>query len=367
MFTLIDRMLVRAYFKSYIVCLTSIIGLYIVIDMFTNLEEFTGKHHGLLPIVQHIGYYYGHQIAVIFDRTCEAIALLAAVFTVAWIQRHNELMPLLSAGVSTRRVVLPVLVSACFMLLLAVLNQELHIPRISKVLVNQKDDPYGEADLQVQHYFEPNGTHVHGSKASRKEQVVHEFYVTIPQGVFRNMLHLSAKEARYIPKSDQHRSGGWLLSGTYPPEVEHLDIPDVLEQIDPGKYFLHTKEADFETLTHGRNWYSLCSTLQLYRELQRTDSTRLASMAVTFHQRLTRPILAIVLVLLGLSVILRDQNRNVFISAGMCVVLCGVFFAACFGCKQLGDSEILSPALAAWLPVFSFGPVSVVLFDAVHT
>jgi lipopolysaccharide export system permease protein len=70
---------------------------------------------------------------------------------------------------------------------------------------------------------------------------------------------------------------------------------------------------------------------------------------------------------MGLSVILRDTNRNVIISSGVCVVLCGVFFVACHACKMLGDAEVFSPALAAWLPVIGFGPFSVVMFDAVQT
>jgi lipopolysaccharide export system permease protein len=90
-------------------------------------------------------------------------------------------------------------------------------------------------------------------------------------------------------------------------------------------------------------------------------------MAVLFHQRLTRPIIGVLLLFLGLSVILRDQNRNVIISSGLCLVLCAMFFAAQFTCKMLGDRDILLPALAAWLPVISFGPFGLVLFDAVHT
>jgi lipopolysaccharide export system permease protein len=120
-------------------------------------------------------------------------------------------------------------------------------------------------------------------------------------------------------------------------------------------------------VTRNPKWFNFASTWQLYLELQKPDSTRLSSMAVTFHARLTRPILALLLVVLGLSVILRDQNRNVFINAGMCLVLCGVFFGAFFTCKQLGDSDYLSPTLAAWLPVLGFGPLAFVMFDAVHT
>src|SRR5262249_13027680 len=241
MFTLMDRLLIRAYFKAYIVCLVSLLGLYIVVDLFTNLDEFTGRHTGILPIVRHIGFYYGHHVALIFDRLCEAIVLLAAMFTIAWMQRNNELLPLLSAGVSTRRVVLPVLFSAGVMLTLAVINQELHIPNIARNLTNQKEDPYGDAPQPVQPMYEPNGNHIHGRIASRKERSVQEFYVTIPQGLFKNMLHLSAKEARYIPPGEGRRSGGWLLLGTHPADLDNLDSnPDVLEPIDPGKYFLHT-------------------------------------------------------------------------------------------------------------------------------
>jgi lipopolysaccharide export system permease protein len=49
------------------------------------------------------------------------------------------------------------------------------------------------------------------------------------------------------------------------------------------------------------------------------------------------------------------------------LLMCGVFFAAVFACKQLGDGEYLSPALAAWGPVLFFGPLAFSLFDAIHT
>src|SRR5262245_27339087 len=167
MFMHIDRLLIRGYFKAYLICLLSLLSLYVVIDLFTNLDDFTHRRD-LLATLQHIGSYYGYKTAHIFDRLCEVIVLLAAMFTVAWMQRNNEILPLLSAGVSTRRVVRPVLLSACVMLSLAVANQEFHIPRIARSLTNQKEDPYGEAPQPAQAMYEPNGVHIHGGKASRK-------------------------------------------------------------------------------------------------------------------------------------------------------------------------------------------------------
>jgi lipopolysaccharide export system permease protein len=370
MLKLMDRQLVLGYFKAYFICLISILSLYVVVDLFMNLDDFTHHSHGFSEVLRHIGLYYGCHIPKYFDQLCEAIVLLAAMFTVAWMQRNNEQLPLLSAGVSTHRVVLPVLLSAWTMLSLTILNQEFVIPRLANRLLFDKDDPNGEKEQGVKGAFEPNLIHIHGDKAIRKGMVVRKFRCTIPENLAGNFVHLTAEAGQYVPGPGRgewvSRQGGWELTGTKPADLETWD-PKVLEVIDSGHYFLHTTVVDFDELTRRPNWFTLSSTWQLYEELEKPESTRVSSMAVLFHERLTRPILGMLLVFLGLSIILRDQNRNVFISAGTCLVLCGIFFAAHYACKMLGEADYLSPALAAWLPVLFFGPLAIVLFDAAHT
>jgi lipopolysaccharide export system permease protein len=372
--TLFDRLLIRGYIKAYIYCLVSILSLYIVVDLFTHIDEFAEHHSTLTAILKHVGSYYGVMIAQYFDRLCEVIALMAGAFTVAWIQRHNELMPLLSAGMRTQRIVMPVLAAACGMLSLSIVNQEMVIPRLATFLMNDRDDPNGIKDIPVRGAYEPNGIHIDGRIASRQGMVVRDneprypgFFVVIPESLAGYLVKLDAQEARYIPPGEGKLSGGWLLTGVNPPELPDWNRPDVLQMIDPGKYFLHTQEVDFDMVTRSQNWYQFASTMRLQHELSKPETTRLAAMAVLFHMRLTRPLLGIILVLMGISVILRDQNRNVFISTGMCLGLCALFFVAQFISKNLGESDYLSPALAAWLPVLCFGPFCLALFDAVHT
>lgn len=364
---LVDRLLLKGYFQSYLICLVSMLSLYIVVDLFTNLDDFSEHHKRLIEVLEHIGTYYGFRISGIFDRLCEAIVLLAATFTMAWMQKSNELLPLLSAGVCTRRTVVPVLVGACVTLSLSVANQELIIPRIGLYLTNSRNDVWGEKEIPVWGAFEPNGAHIEGRVGSRKEMVVTEFFVTIPDGLGSSLIHLSADRAQYIPpQTGKSRTGGWLLTGTKPESLPNWNQP-FLEMIDPGKYFLKTQVVNFDVITRPRNWFNFASTRRLHQELMRADVPRAAAMAVLFHMRLTRPILGMILVIMGLSIILRDQNRNVFISAGMCLLLCGIFFAAQFATKQLGDNDYVAPALAAWIPVLVFGPMAFVMFDAIHT
>ena len=135
----------------------------------------------------------------------------------------------------------------------------------------------------------------------------------------------------------------------------------------PGRWFVYTKDVDFEMITRNGTWYMLYSTSRLNELLHRSDARRLEAMAVLFHMRLTRPVLGLLLIVMGLAVVLRDPHRHLFVSAGYCLVLCTLFFALSYACKFLGDNEIFAPALAAWLPAILFGPAAFVMFDAIYT
>lgn len=373
MLRLLDRQMIYSYVKAYLICLVSLLGLFIVIDLFMNLDDFTQGGRPLHVVLEHIGKYYGYKSTQVFDRLCEAIVLLAGMFTVAWMQRNNELLPLLSAGVSTRRVVRPVLFASCGMLALSVLNQEFILPNIDVYLVERREDPSGEKEIEVKGARERNGILIVGETATKKDLTIKKFSCVIPPAGGRNssILILQAREAVYVPRDpdDPHKklTGGWLLKSATPAALEGWSAEEVLQPLGPNRYFLYTRDVDFDTATRPKNWFMYMPTYGLYEEINKPGNNQLSSLAVIFHMRLTRPALGMILVLLGLSVILRDQTRNVFISAGMCLVLCGLFFATCFFCQYLGNQEFLAPATAAWLPVLVFGPLSFVMFDAVHT
>jgi lipopolysaccharide export system permease protein len=368
MLKILDRQLIFNYVKSYLVCLTSLMGLFIVVDLFMNMEPLWESHKD--DFFSFIAIYYAAKSTLIFDRLSEAIVLMAAMFTIAWMQRNNEILPLLSAGVSTRRIVRPVLLGAWLMVSLAVLNQELMLPRIDPNLVENRGDTKGEKEIAVVGGYESNGIHISGTRGYHKEFTVKDFTVVFPnKAPFEGLPPLQAKEAKYRPEGYNGRPhAGWELFGTTPPTLPEFPESDgLLENPVPGKYFLRTNEVDFRAATRAKNWAIYVPTAKLLDELSRIGQSKLSSVAVLFHCRLTRPLLGMLLVFMGLSIILRDQNRNIFISTGLCLMLAAMFFLTSFGCKFLGDHDHVAPVIAAWLPVILFGPLSFVMFDAVHT
>lgn len=367
--SILDRMMFASFLRAYFICLVSTLSLYIVVDLFTNIDDFFRADRTTTQVISHILTYYGIRAIQYYDRLCEAISLLAAMFTVAWTQRSNELIPMLSAGVSIHRVLRPIFIGAAMMLAVGLVNQEWVIPQLGNYLASDRDDPDGAKDLQVQGCYDPNKIFIDGFRANRRSLSVEKLYITLPETPRSRMAHISAESAQYIPPMpDVSRSGGWLLSGAYPPELpENSYDPALIEIIDEGKYFVWVREANFDRVTQGVKTQNYASTATLFELMQRTDVGRMNQLAVMFHMRLTRPIVGLLLVILGLSIILRDQTRHVFISAGLCLGMVAIFFGVVFGAKSLGTGDYLSPALAAWLPVLIFGPLSLVFYDAIHT
>lgn len=364
---ILDRMLFLSFIRAFFICLTSTLSLYIVVDMFTHLDDFNHDADGFLDIIRNILNYYGYQILLYYDRLCEAIALLAAMFTVAWLQRNNELLPILSAGVSTHRVLRPIILGAGCVLGLGIANQELVIPRIADTLMTERDDPTGAKERWVHGAYDPTGVHIEGMTAYPKELMIKNFYATLPETHTSAMMHLSAAQARYIPSSNDPLSGGWMLTETTPAELDPDNRPEMLISLHSGKYFLKTREVDFKAVTRNPKWFNFASTEHLYKLLNKPDSPRQGQIAVMFHMKISRPIVGLLLVVMGLSIILRDQTRHVFISAGLCLAMCAVFYGVVFACKFMGDADFVSPALAAWVPVLMFGPIAIALYDAIHT
>ncbi|MCS6977202.1 MAG: LptF/LptG family permease [Gemmatales bacterium] len=366
--TRIDRYLLRTYLQAWFICFFSLVSLYVVIDLFNKLDEFvTAAEATRLGFPRVVAAYYAVQLAAIFDRLYGVIVLLAAMFTLAWMIRNNELLPLLSAGVPTRRVLYPVLFGSLVMIGLGVLNRETILPQVAEQIEMPAHDPLGREAVPVQGAYEPNGILIAGQFARRSEGIVENFTCTFPERIGGGLFNLTAREARYVPPSQDRLSGGWLLTETKPARLPTTWQSEVLEELDDGKFFLRTERVTFDRLTRQRGWLQYASTSRLLDELNGGGVGRLTPLAVQLHLRFVVPLLVLIMAWMGSALLLRDQYRNVFLNAGLCLVLAGCFYAVCYATRYLGDSEYLPPLLAAWLPVLLFGPAAFVLHEGIHT
>ena len=386
---ILDRQRYWAYIKAYVICFTALVGLYIVIDAFSNFDEFTQRASGVIPLSKVMGRYYLVHMSEFYDRLCGVIGMMAAIFTVTWMQKNNELLAMLAAGISTQRVIRPVIVSAVVISGLAVVNQEWIMPELGEELMKPHADD-GSIQVKVASRYDSNRVLIHGDAADRGTRTILKFFATIPVEVYGEIFEVEAVQARYIPAGDPTApmSGGWLLRGVrplntpLPPDTAPVERRLLVKLVD-GKgfpppsgeikdlggdtYFLRTS-LGFRSLTRRRQWYQYAATTDLIRGLtDPSNESEKMDIAVFLHNRILRPCLALALLFLTLPQVLGGYGRNMFVNLGISLGTAGVFYGLNFMSQYLGSHAVIAPELAAWAPLIGFGTIAVFRWDAIRT
>lgn len=372
---LLDRYLIKTFVKAWLVCFVSLVSLYVVIDAFSHFEELlTASRRMHKSFTETAAIYYGYQVVLIFDRLCSVIMLLAATFTIAWLQRQNELVPLLAAGVPTSRILRPVFIGSLFFMLLQTANREVLMPQFAENLELGADDPTGNNAKLISGGFDTSGILLQGSKAIPQEMVVKNMSCTVPTQLGGTMYHFYAKEARFVtagtllPDGSRPTSAGWLLSNiTKSAEPPTEGIQGVILPLNTGQIFVKVEQMDFRRMTRTKTWYQYASLLEITFEMESTGAQQLSCLATQLHQRLAAPMVTLVTIALGLGIFLRESSRNVFLNTGLCLAGAAAIFLCTMIAKYLGDREYVSTALAGWLPIMIFGPFAYMLRDGMQS
>jgi len=368
---IIDRYLLRQFFRTFLICFLSLTGLYIVFDVFTNLEKFVHcgeKTGGVLPF---IAQHYSYRSILFFDRTSGMLALVAAMFTVSWIQRHNEMTALMAAGIPRIRVLTPVILAVVGVSLLSAVSRETLIPRYRNELSRRPQDPLGDQPQSLEpRYDGQTDVLLDGKYTFADQQRIEAPRFSMPPLLRQYGKQIVADSARYMPPEGK-RPGGYLLEGVREPK--NLDTrPSLLldgrpvlftphdapEWLKPDQCFL-ASDVNFDQLTGGENFKQLSSVFQLAQGLRNPSLDFGADVRVAIHARLVQPLLDITLLFLGLPLIVTRENRNVFIAMGICMAITILFTLVVVGTQHLGTIYLVDPALAAWLPLMIFVPPAV--------
>ena len=370
---IIDRYLLRQFLKTFLVCYVSLTGLYIVFDAFTNLEEFMRCSKDTSGVLALLGSFYAYQSVVFFDRTAGLLSLVAAMFTVSWIQRHHEMTALMAAGISRIRIVTPVIAAAVIISLFATVNRELMIPRFRDQLTRRPQDLIGDVAQPMRHQYDHlTKVLMRGKSTYGDRQRIEKPDFLLPDALADYGTRLEAKNAFYKPP-EGNRPGGYLLENvTQPkdlakrpslsigPRAVLITSRDQPEWLEPNQCFV-VSDVTFEQLTGGRAFRQFASTAELIVGLRNPSQDFGADVRVAIHSRFVNPLLDVTLLFLGLPLVVVRESRNVFIAIGMCMGVTTLFLLVVIAFQHLGAIYLISPALAAWAPLMLFVPAAVAL------
>ena len=375
---ILDRYLLRQFVQIFLVCFLSLTGLYVVIDVFSHLDDFSSFADRQGSLWRALGFYYGQRALEFFDRTSGMLAMLAAMFTVTWLQRHQELTAMLAAGISKFRVVKPLIIAAIAVSLIGVANREFVIPQYREHLTRDIQDLDGNESQEMEARFDSRtGILIGGRQTVPSEKKIVDPTFVMPTELSQYGKQFRAKQAFYLP-SNQVRPEGYLLDGvTQPEQLDHLSTlslneapvvitPSETPWLKPNQVFV-VSQVRYEILASGSAWRDYASTGELISELGNPTIELGPDVQIAVHSRFLKPMMDGTLLMLGLPLMFTRGNRNIFLSFGLCLLVAAGFSLVTLAGQSLGGLSLLRPTLAAWLPILVFLPIATAMCGSLRT
>jgi len=363
LFGRLDRYVLGLFAGSYCVALLLVIGLFLILDVATHLDEYLRAVEGApSPTGWQVLHYYLLELPFLYLQLAPFVTLLAGLFTFSKLLRHRELLACLAAGVGTQRVLLPVflcaLVLACSMLgTREWLTERLgdQRDRALHVLVERSTEREyrglwvkgpGGNPVRIAHFKDSSPPEIRGLEATR---IVGDPWV-----------ELTASRARWDPAHDI-----WALTDGKLRYLDDLGRPaEQVDQLEADRALFGFRPRDVLVLAKSRE-RPLDLSFSEVRGLAARDPGN-ASWQTLLQVNLTFPMAHLVLLLVGLPLLARQDKRQFEGLAGG-FLLCVSYYGVDFLCRTLGMQGALPPLLASWLPLLFFGSLGVVLFSSVRS
>lgn len=367
----VDRYLLQLFLKILAVCFVSLSGLFVVVHLFTNLDDFQNLADRTGGSLKLAFEFYGPRLLDLFDRTAPILVLLAAVSALSWMQRRQELTAIEAAGVPRGRLFRTLVLGSLVILSLTIVNREWWIPRyrheLTGTLQNWRGSTQTLTHFQKDH---TNGIRISGQKLIYDEARITEPVVQIPYDVSSDVPRILARSATFLPETAEHPAGLMLEGISEPQQAELLQsldtgtgtlifVPPNHLWLKPHQIFIRSS-LTLDEFAYGQSNGEYSSLGEMMAAIRRPAQWYSAGNRIALHSRVVRPLIDLTLLLVALPLALLFTERNLFLAALICVAAVVGFQVTILLSNSLGAlSLIKSSALAAWIPVIAFLPLTI--------
>ncbi|MHC4263001.1 MAG: LptF/LptG family permease [Planctomycetota bacterium] len=370
LFGTLDRYVGRLFLGAYVVALLLVVGLYLVVDLASNLDDYLRPTESGESAAVRVARYYLLHLPFLYLSVAPFVTLMAGLFTVARLQRAREVVAALSAGVSTRRLLLPLFVAASLIAVLMAGLRETVADRIGferDALRYQLEEQTDEVVLAPVRLKDVAGEMIQLSVVHPGREL--DSSIAEPTS-FEGLDAIRLIDGRWFhfvadrgTWTEDAGGGHWELEGGWLDEVGTSGrTREPLESL--------IGELEFSPRDVVSAWKSRVNALELSLDEARSLSARdpdNVQYRTLLNYLVTFPLANVVLLLVGLPFLMQFERGRGTEGLVAGFLLCVFYFAADFVSLNLGMQGQIDPILASWLPPLFFGSLGLVLFGSIRT
>lgn len=356
----LDRYMARQFLSAFALCMGALMAVMILTDLQNNISDFNQSDNAMAVM----GSYYGIFVPAMFVFILPYVLLLALLYCLGKMSRHQEIVAMIQTGRGVFRIVMPLLITGLFCSVIC-------------LIFNYHWGPWAEGNKDLMIDIAKDGkadrarSVLYRDKNTNRVWLVGSFpYQFEKTGTLRNVtIHsfnegdhpttkLEAGTATWSRDSKQ-----WTFSDVQLIDLQSVPVPKRLPT--PESITRDWQETPWQIVKPGldQSHLGIPELNSWLKAHQGVEWANRRPYLTQWHYRIAQPVICLITILLAAPLGIVFSRRGVGGGVSIALFLCaGMLFSSSFF-LTFGEAGHLPPILAAWGTNILFALIALYLFN----
>lgn len=347
---ILDRYILKSVLSLFLMCLLTFLFLYIIIDVFSHLDEILKQKVGITVLLE----YYLSYLPMIFVQVSPMACLLSTLYTFGKLNRNNEVIAMRASGLSVLQISKTVILFGAIVSVMVFLVSNKLAPQsmiLNEKIKTQMEDGSKRSQAKEQEVY--NNLCMYGLK--NRLFFVNKFSIadrTMEQIVILEQDEKQNITRKIVANKGVYSDGLWrfyqCITYNFDENGQIKDEPRYMEEEimaipeTPREFLTQRQRPDYMTIAQLEDY--------IWKLSKSGAVTITRNLKVDLYQRFTMPLTSLIIILLGIPFALKMKKRATGLSSiGISIMMGFLYYVFSAVGIALGKAGILAPMLAASL------------------
>ncbi len=368
MLKILDRYILKKFIGTFFFSIALMLAIFIVVDVSEKLPSFISEKIPFKEILldHYLNFipYYGNLFSPLFT-------FIAVIFFTAKMAYKTEFVAILSSGTSFKRILRPYMIGATIITILSLVLNHFIIPKSNKIRIGFEDryinGSYNTEEKNIHRQMSP-GVSLYMSTYDNSINLASQ--VSIEKTVKNKQVSMTKAESMRWDSIQKL----WILSNVFERTLFYDGI-DTIKRKTKHQFYKETHRfypekkirIDFspKDMTRMESKREVMTYFELKKYIikeQEKGSSGIDFFRVEMYKRTAFPFATFFLTIIGVSISSRKIRGGVGLHIALGLLLSCIYILSMHVCTTFGNSGIIHPILAVWIPNIIFSIVAFSLY-----
>lgn len=355
---IVDRYIAKEFIAPFFYCLAVFISLYIIIDLFSRLEDILKQNVAISVLLQ----YYTAFLPIIFVRTAPVAVLLSTLYVLGNLSKYNEVTALKASGINVWRLTLPFFYIGFIISIATLTINDKIVPQANLISTTVKEEYLDQEKKAAQQQVVENIA-LYGTR----NRLIHVLKFYPQNNLLKEITVLEQDKNERVTAKIQAKEGKWINEQWVFMDCVVYNFNKLGQIIDEPSYFkkmimdIEEKPKDFLRRESSAEFMSFRRLQNYIVRLSGSGAKIVRTLLVDLYYKISFPFVSLVIMFLGIPFALSAQGTGKIASIGLSIMIGFFYYTVEALSLALGKRGNLPPFLSAWFANLLFTTVAIML------